>query len=100
MMSSVGCHNSSLWVCRHDVEWLVDLETKVFVGSSGLDLISFILIDNLPFLGGLTITFLNNDCSSFFVSASFDGKSSSVLGVLETSIDVFEELVPSGVGVP
>jgi hypothetical protein len=42
--------NSIEWKLRDEVEWSVDVETKFFIQSLCLKFISFVKIENSPFL--------------------------------------------------
>jgi hypothetical protein len=38
------------WKLRDEIEWSIDIETKFFIQSLGLNFISFVKIENSPFL--------------------------------------------------
>jgi hypothetical protein len=83
------------WKFRHDVEWSVDMETKLFIQSLGLSLLFLVKIEDLPSLMFTTIVTPDSDCVSFFIFASFNIKDLVVLPIDELSTFILEDLEPS-----
>jgi hypothetical protein len=83
------------------VEWSVAVEVKFFIQSLSLNLVSFIKIDNLPFLCFAAIVAPNLNWVSFCIFSSSYIKYLVVLNkVDELIVLVFEDLEPSRVGAP
>jgi hypothetical protein len=75
-------HNNSLhWKSRFEVEWSVGVETKTWDYSLGLDLLSLIFVDDLPFLVSTTISLVNSNILMFNIFVSINIKNSVVLDV-------------------
>jgi hypothetical protein len=55
IVGTMTLSNSFHWHSRSDVEWSVDVETKLFVESFGSNWFSFIKVDNLPSLIGILV---------------------------------------------
>jgi hypothetical protein len=80
---------------RYKVEWLVDFETEVFAESTGLNLISFVEIDDLPFLCLGSIVAPDLNWVSFDIFSSSNIKNLVVGPVDELVVFVLEDLEPS-----
>jgi len=76
------------------------MESEFFIESLGLNLISFVKINNLPSLVSSIVWFPSNDLSSFFISSTMYIKCFTVGPVDELSFLVLEELPPIRVGAP
>jgi hypothetical protein len=87
--------NSSEWKFGDQVEWSVDMESKVFVDSLGLWSLSFIKIYNIPLLSFSTVVIKYTNCLSFLVFVSFDVKNLVALPVDELISLVSKDLEPS-----
>jgi hypothetical protein len=85
---------------RNNVEWSVDVESKLFTHSFCLDFLGFIKVDNSPFLVRLSVISPNNDSLSFFISSTSDIENFLILNVNELLINILEDLEPSWVGAP
>jgi hypothetical protein len=97
---SVHCDDSLHWHSRSDVEWSVNVETEFFVESFSFNSISFVKIDDSPFLVSLAIVSVNSNSLSFNILGSFHFKYSVILHVDELIFLELENLEPSGVGAP
>jgi len=64
---SMHSDNSLHWHSRPDVEWSVDMEAKFFVQSLGFNLISFINVDDLPFLVSSVVALPDDNWLSFSI---------------------------------
>jgi hypothetical protein len=76
------------------------MESKVFVKSLGLYLLSLINIDDLPSLVDLSVSLVQDNILVFSVLSSFNIKYSVVLHVGDELSFVSEQLPPSRVGAP
>jgi hypothetical protein len=88
------------WKLRYKIEWSIDMESKFFIESLSLNLISFIKIKYSPLLssGSVIVKYLN--WVSFNIFTSSDIKCLSVGPVDELILFVLEELEPSRVSAP
>ena len=76
------------------------MEAKVFFKSLGLNFLSFIKIDDLPFLISSFVSIPDNDLSTFSIFATMDIKHLVAFDVLEVLCFIDEDLEPSRVGAP
>jgi len=76
------------------------MESEFLVFSLGCNLISFVSVDDLPFLVLSAMSFPYNDFSSFFVFAAMNIKTFGILPIAEVFILVGENLPPSRVSAP
>jgi len=87
--------NSVEWKFRDEVEWSVDVESEFLVESLGLNLSSFINVEDSPFLMSTLIVRPNSNWVSFLILCTFDIKDFAALPVNELLVLIFEDLEPS-----
>lgn len=95
IVSTVALNKSVEWEFRDDIEWSVYMEAKSFVETLGLDSISFVKVDNLPFLCLGSVVAIYLDWVTFLVFTSSDIKDLAVGPVDELVVLVLENLEPS-----
>jgi hypothetical protein len=88
------------WKFRDQVEWSVDMESKVLVKSLGLWSLCLVKINNIPSLGFASVVVKDLDWVSFLVFTSSDIKSLVALPVDELVVLISENLPPSRVSAP
>jgi hypothetical protein len=71
------------------------VETEFFIQSLGLNLVSFVKIDNLPLLVLTIVVFLDTNSLTFLVFAVLDIKYLTVAPVDELTLLKLEHLEPS-----
>jgi hypothetical protein len=76
------------------------LETEFLVETFIGLILSFVNIDNLPFLAGGLLFLGYNNCSHFFILGLSDIKASGVLNITDVLSFHSEELPPVRVGAP
>jgi hypothetical protein len=100
-VSSSNNFNYSLhWHFRHNVEWSIDIETKVATQSTALGLTLSIKILNCPSLVWTIVSVPNYNLLTFSIFSTPNIKDFLVMDILEVFTHVSEELPPAGVGVP
>jgi hypothetical protein len=95
VIGSYTFSNSSKWKFGHNIEWSIDMETKVFRDSFSLWTLSFVKIDNIPLLVLSSVVTPNSNWMSFLVFALFNVKNLVVVPVHELVVLILENLVPS-----
>jgi hypothetical protein len=100
VVSTVAFNHSTEWKIGLDVEWSVDMETKVFGDTLNLRTLSFVKINNLPFLVSSVVVTENTNCSTFFILTSSNIKHLVVIPVDELAILILENLPPTRVSAP
>jgi len=100
VVSTVALSNSVEWKLGHKVEWSVDMESKVFADTLGLDCLCFVKIDYIPdlSLGFIVAPYLY--WVAFLVFSSSDIKDLVIGPVDELVILILEDLEPAGVCAP
>jgi hypothetical protein len=100
VVGSMAFSNSTEWKSRSDVEWSIDMETKLIAHSLVLNLVSLINIDNIPHLVLSFAVAENSNSCAFDILRSLDIKYFTVLHIDELVALVLEDLEPSRVGAP
>jgi len=95
VVGTVALNHSVEWEFRDDVEWSVYMEAKGFVKTLGLDSISLVKVDNLPFLCLRSVVAPNLHWVSFLVFTSSNIKDLAVGPVDELAILILENLEPA-----
>jgi hypothetical protein len=100
MSGTVASNDSMRWESWNDVEWSVDMESKVFIESFLWYWLSFVKIDDFPSLVCTIMSRMYLDICHFFIYITFDGKAFLVLIVDEVLISIIEDLPPLRVSSP
>jgi hypothetical protein len=95
VVSSVALSNSVEWKLGDKVEWSVDMESKVFADTLGLDCLCFVKIDDIPDLSLGSIVAPHLDWVAFDVFTSSDIKDLVIGPVDELVVLVLEDLEPA-----
>jgi hypothetical protein len=96
----VALSNSIEWKLGDKVEWSVDMESKVFAYTLGLNGLCFVKIDHIPDLSFRSIVAPYLNWVAFLVFSSSDIKDLVVGPVDELVVLILEDLEPAGVGAP
>jgi len=96
---SVHSDNSLHWHSRSDVEWSVEMESRLGINSLGSDISSIISVSNIPLLVELSIVISDSNSLSFnILSFVWDFNNLVVLDVNELFTSELEDLPPLRVG--
>jgi hypothetical protein len=91
---TVHLSNSIEWKLGDKIEWSVDMESEFFVESLGLNLSSFIKINNLPLLVKSISLSKNSNCLTLNILVSSDIEVLSVLDINESVNLILKDLEP------
>jgi len=100
VVGTVALSNSVEWKFWNQIEWSVNMETKVLIEPLGLWSLCFIKINNIPLLMSSSIVTPNTNLLAFLVFSSSNIKDLAWLPVDELSLLILENLEPSWVGWP
>jgi hypothetical protein len=95
VVGSMAFSNSTEWKSRSDVEWSIDMETKLVAHSLVLNLVSLINIDYIPLLVLSFVVVENSNSCTFFILGCLDLKNFAALPVDELIVLILEDLEPS-----
>jgi hypothetical protein len=95
VVSTVALSNSVEWKLGDKIEWSVDVESKVFADTLGLDGLCFVKIDDIPDLSLGSIVAPHLDWVAFDVFTSSDIKDLVIGPVDELVVLVLEDLEPA-----
>jgi hypothetical protein len=87
------------WKSRSNIEWSIDIESKLFIETLGLSLCLLVKIKNLPSLVSTVMSVMNLDLLSLNIfTLEYIEASVGLLDVAEVFTTVDKDLEPSGVG--
>jgi len=95
VVGTVALSNSIEWKLGDKVEWSVDMESKVFADTLGLDCLCFVKIDYIPDLSLGSIVAPHLYWVAFLVFSSSDIKDLVVGPVDELVVLILEDLEPA-----
>jgi len=100
IVSTVALSNSIHWESRNNVEWSIDVESKVFVETLGWISFHFINIGHSPLLILTIVVLIDTNFAAFFIFATCNIKNFAVIPIDELSVFIFENLPPTRVSAP